>query len=73
MQNDLSPDYLCSLVPPTVGSTSSYPLRNANDLQIIHANSQLYYNSFCRLLFANGMNSRNKHVIHLVSTYLKPG
>ena len=46
MQNDLSPDYLCSLVPPTVGSTSSYPLRNANDLQIIHANSQLYYNSF---------------------------
>ena len=46
MQNDLSPDYLCSLVPPTVGSTSSYPLRNANDLQIIYANSQLYYNSF---------------------------
>ena len=33
-------------VPPIVGSTSSYPLRNANDLQIIHANSQLYYNSF---------------------------
>ena len=46
MQNDLSPDYLCSLVPPTVESTSSYPLRNANDLQIIHANSQLFYNSF---------------------------
>ena len=46
MQNDLSPDYLCSLVPPTIGSTSSYPLRNANDLQIIYANSQLYYNSF---------------------------
>ena len=46
MQNELSPDYLCSLVPPTVGSTSSYTLRNANDLQIIHANSQLYYNSF---------------------------
>ena len=46
MQNDLSPDYLCSLVPPIVGNTSSYPLRNANDLQVIHANSQLYYNSF---------------------------
>ena len=27
MQNDLSPNYL-SLVPPTAGSTSIYPLRN---------------------------------------------
>ena len=46
MQNDLSPEYLCSLVPPTVGSTSSYPLRNADDLHSLHTNSQLYYNSF---------------------------
>lgn len=46
MQNDLAPEYLRSLVPPTVGSTSSYPLRNANDLHILHTNSQLYYNSF---------------------------
>ena len=46
MQNDLSPDYLRSLVPATVGSTSSYPLRNASNLQSLHANSQLYYNSF---------------------------
>ena len=33
MQNGLSPDYLTSLVPATVGSTSSYPLRNASNLQ----------------------------------------
>ena len=46
MQNGLSPDYLTSLVPPTVGSTSSYPLRNASDLQTINAGSQSYYNSF---------------------------
>ena len=46
MQNDLLPEYLASLVPPTVGSTSSYPLRNSNDLHILHTNSQLYYNSF---------------------------
>ena len=46
MQNGLSPDYLISLVPPTVGSTSSYPLRNASDLQTINAGSQSYYNSF---------------------------
>ncbi|MES9994314.1 MAG: reverse transcriptase family protein, partial [Candidatus Thiodiazotropha sp.] len=46
MQNDLSPDYLSALVPPTVGSTSSYQLRNASDVHLIHANTQLYYNSF---------------------------
>ena len=39
MQNDLSQDYLRSLVPATVGSTSS-------NLQTLHANSQLYYNYF---------------------------
>ena len=49
MLNDSSPDYLRSLVPPTVGSTSIYPLRNANDLHTLNTlntNSQLYYNSF---------------------------
>ena len=46
MQNDLSPEYLASLVPPTVGSTSSYPLRKSNDFYILHTYSQLYYNSF---------------------------
>ena len=46
MQNDLSPDYLSVLVPPTVGSTSTYQLRNAPNAQLIHANTQLYYNSF---------------------------
>ena len=46
MQNDLVPDYLSSLVPPTVGSTAVYNLRNDSDLRTISANSQLYYNSF---------------------------
>ena len=46
MQNNLSPDYLSSLVPPTVGSTSAYHLRNASDIHLIHANTQLYFNSF---------------------------
>ena len=39
-QNGLSPDYLTSLVPATVGSTLSYPLRNASNLRTIHANSK---------------------------------
>ena len=45
MQNDLVPYYLSSLVPPTVGSTVVYNLRNDSDLRTISANSQLYYNS----------------------------
>ena len=33
MKNGLCPDYLASLVPATVGSVSTYPLRNSSDLQ----------------------------------------
>ena len=46
MVNGLCPDYLCSLVPPTIGNTSRYNLRNVNDLQTLHANTQCYFNSF---------------------------
>ena len=46
MQNNLSPDYLSSLVPPTIGDTTNYPLRNSSNLLTLHASSQLYYNSF---------------------------
>ena len=46
MVNALSPEYLISLVPPTVGSLTPYPLRNATDIQTIHSASQSYYNSF---------------------------
>ena len=46
MQNGLTPDFLSSLVPPTVGSTTTYNLRNFSNLQTVHASSQLYYKSF---------------------------
>ena len=46
MKNDLSPSYLSSLVPQTVGEQSHYNLRNATDIQGIHARTSLYYNSF---------------------------
>ena len=36
MVNGLCPDYLHSLVPPTIGNTSRYNLRNINDLQTVH-------------------------------------
>ena len=46
MQNGLCPAYLTQLVPGQVGQASSYNLRNARNLQTIHATTQLYYNSF---------------------------
>ena len=46
MQHGVTPEYLSSLVPPTVGSTARYPLRNESDLQIVPAKSQQYFNSF---------------------------
>ena len=46
MKNGLCPDYLASLVPATVGSASTYLLRNSSDLQTLHTTSRLYYTSF---------------------------
>ena len=46
MQHEMSSDYLASLVPPTIRSTTSYQLRNSSDLLTLHASSQLYFNSF---------------------------
>ena len=46
MINGFCPGYLCSLVSPTVGSASSYSLRNAANLQTIHSNTKQYFNSF---------------------------
>ena len=46
MVNNLSPTNLSSLVPSSVGNTTTYQLRNAANLHTINSNSQLYYNSF---------------------------
>ena len=46
MKSGMSPHYLTTLTPPIVGNTSTYNLRNANDIGMVHANSQLYYGSF---------------------------
>ena len=46
MKSELPPSYLTSLVPPSGGANSAYNLRNANSIETVQANSQLYYNSF---------------------------
>ena len=43
---NLIPVYLSTLLPDSVGNTSSYNLRNINNTQTIHCNTQQYYNSF---------------------------
>ena len=46
MQNNLCPIYLSSLVPRTVGSSVRYNLRNADDVQTVNINTQIYYTCF---------------------------
>ena len=46
MVNGLVPNYLCSLVPSTVGSNTTYNLRNCNGLANIVCRTSLYRNSF---------------------------
>ena len=46
MINSLAPEYLSSLLPPTVCNISQYNLCNETNLQTFPARSQQYYNSF---------------------------
>ena len=46
MQHQRSLGYLSSLVLPTIGNITNYQLRNPSNLLILHASSQLYFNSF---------------------------
>ena len=46
MVNDLTPQYLSSLVPSTVNETSRYNLRNSNDIRTVNIRTSQYYNSF---------------------------
>ena len=49
--NGLCPDYLASLVPATVGSASTYPLRNSLDLQTLHTNILVFTIRYASFLF----------------------
>ena len=63
MNNGLCPNYLTSLVSQSVGNNTTYSLRNASNIQIIHAKSQFYYNSFLPSVIRDWnelpMNTRN--------------
>ena len=44
--NGLEPYYLLDLVPPIIKEIINYNLRNADDIQTLHARTNLYYKSF---------------------------
>ena len=46
LQNEMTPEYISSLAPSTLGRTTRYRLGNESDLQTIPAKSQQYCNSF---------------------------
>ena len=46
MKKKLCPEYLTSLVPSDAGDRNPYTLGNANNIQLIHSRTTLYYNSF---------------------------
>ena len=58
MKNGLCPDYVASLVPATVGSASTYPLRNSLDLLYKHSIRIFVFtiHLYCLLLSVIGRN-----------------
>ena len=46
IMHGLAPDYLRDHLPPLVHETTSYNLRNANHIQTLASNANLFYNSF---------------------------
>ena len=51
MFNNLSPEYLSSLIPPTVNNISRYNLRNAHNIQNLDSRTTQYFNSFFSLFY----------------------
>ena len=46
MFNNLSPEYLSSLIPPTINTLPQYNLRNAQNIQTVNSRTTQYFNSF---------------------------
>ena len=74
MKNNLTPDYLSSLVPETVGRVSSYSLQNSQDTLSVHAKTALYYNSFLPSVIREWNNlplaARNSQSLSVFKSFL---
>ena len=74
MKNNFCPEYLTSLVRFDVGDRNPNNLRNANNIQLIHTRTTLYYTSFLpssvRLWNDLPSDIRNNPSINSFKTYL---
>ena len=61
MVNRLTPDILSNLVPLYTRENNPYNLRNAEDIQTIHARTNIYFNSFLPATIRD-WNSLHLHV-----------
>jgi hypothetical protein len=69
MKHDLTPHYLSSLVPESVDASSTYHLRNYDDIQVPHSRTNLYSSSFLPAVIRdfNNLPSETKHASSLSS------
>ena len=73
MFNNLSPEYLSSLIPPTVNNISRYNLPNAHNIQNLDSRTTQYFSSFCRLLLENGITCHLTSDIKSIPRYFYAG
>ena len=73
MYNDLTPDYLSSLAPPSVKEILRYNLRNANDVQTINVRTALYFSLFLPSVIRewNNISDNDKYVDSIDSFILQ--
>ena len=57
----ISPPYLSDLVPTTVNNSSSYNLRNSNNIHLVNACTSLYYYSFLPSAVRDWNNITDEH------------
>ena len=69
MKNNLTPQYLSSLVPESIDTSSAYSLRNSDDIQVPYSRTNLYHNSFLPSVIRdyNNLSPEIKHAPSLSS------
>lgn len=69
MTNNLTPEYLSSLIPASVEVASSYNLRNSENFRSVQCRTQLYYKSFlpCSIRDWNDLSDEIKSIDSIFS------
>lgn len=46
IKNDIAPEYVCNLMPPTVANRTVYNLRNVEDISVLNRRTEIFSRSF---------------------------